>query len=177
MKKLWCCVSVVVLFAAGNAHAMPQSHKHKPDFTLTISINPEPLAPHSDGRKAVSVLVVEKNISKHRINVGRLRGPDDWYTMTVLRNGNPSPFTEEYKRAHQFDPNASVEVSPYTGMLKPGQTQTFEVILSEVYNLSATGQYTIAFSRGTDPGRPDNVEVKSNTLKIAVLPAENPTSK
>ena len=95
--------------------------------------------------------------------------------MSVLHDGNPVPFTNEYIQDHspqKYDPSVPVTISPYTGTLNPGKIQDFEVLLSEIYDLSAPGKYEITFSRGTDPGRPDNVDVKSNTITITVLPAE-----
>ena len=63
--------------------------------------------------------------------------------------------------------------------IMPGKTRVFEVPLSAFFDLSTPGKYEITFSRGTDSrgayGRgPDNVDVKSNTITITVLPAGSP---
>jgi hypothetical protein len=172
------CVLALLAFIV-HGFAQPPVGKHEADFTLTISIVKGALRPHTEGRKVVLVAVVEKNISTQTISTSRLSDEDTWYAMTVLRDGNAVPFTEEYKRSHSRDnrdPNRPIAFSPYIGTLKPGETQTFEVLLSEIYDLSMPGTYAITFSRGTDPGQPDNVDVKSNTITITLLPGDDPPS-
>ncbi len=54
--------------------------------------------------------------------------------------------------------------------IQPGHAQTFHVELSLYFDFGTPGKYEITFSRGTDPGQPDNVDVKSNTVTLTVLP-------
>ena len=58
-------------------------------------------------------------------------------------------------------------------MLDPGESKTFHIVLTDYFDMSQPGYYEISFSRGTDQGMADNVEVKSNTLTVTVLPASS----
>ncbi|HTW45929.1 MAG TPA: hypothetical protein VMD58_10315 [Acidobacteriaceae bacterium] len=101
--------------------------------------------------------------------------PAFWYKMDVILDGSPAPFTKLYTRLHEKrDPNAPVIFDSFLGTLKPGQSQNFSVTVSDYFDFSTPGHYEITFSRGTDPGQPDNAVVQSNTITITVIPANTP---
>jgi hypothetical protein len=94
--------------------------------------------------------------------------------MAVLCGGKPAPITEVYRRilSTKDKPFVSFDGSIALSTIEPGRTHTFYMPLTRFFDLSAPGKYKVTFSRGTDPGQPDNVNVKSNTITITVLPAE-----
>ncbi|MDR3713371.1 MAG: hypothetical protein P4L51_11180 [Puia sp.] len=124
----------------------------------------------------ISISAEEKNTSNHPINAGRPNNPGEWYKMVVLRDGKPAPITERYRQliaSKKSDPSIPLTADGAAWTIESGHTQTFDVPLTAFFDLSAPGEYEITFSRGTDPGQPDSVDVKSNTITITVLPASN----
>ncbi|MFZ0662173.1 MAG: hypothetical protein WAM66_05730 [Acidobacteriaceae bacterium] len=165
---------LVLFLTAQVGRGITPAQKHQPDFSLTISTGEE--TARAQGKQTyVGVNVTEKNTSPHTINIGRPANPADWYQMAVLFDGSPAPFTNFYKQLHQKrDPNAPIIADSFLGTLQPGKSRNFGVALSAYLDFSNPGTYEITFSRGTNPGQPDNVDVKSNTITITVLPANNP---
>jgi hypothetical protein len=166
--------SAIVISLVGSSFAAQAQSKHEPDFALTISAKGGSVTTqnHAD----VIVNVEEKNISNHIINVGRPVDPASWYAMSVLLGSNPAPFTEEGKRRlipKPYNPTSPITIETFMASLKPGQAQNFSVPLTAYFDLNSPGQYQVTFSRGTDQGQPDNVIVKSNTITITVLPADD----
>jgi hypothetical protein len=161
----------VAVAMACSSYAVAQAAKHEPDFTLTISTDDQTVVSQKD--MEVSVNVEEGNISNHPINAGRPNEPGTWYKMIVLRDGSPAPMTERYRKLvtpEKEDPNVPETADGALWTIKPGQTQMFEVPLAAFFDLSAPGEYKITFSRGTDPGQPDSVDVESNTITVTILP-------
>ena len=169
MFALFLVLSTVV----GSSYAAPRTGKHTPGFTLTISTKEETVRTQKD--MDVVVIVEEKNISNHAISIGRLSHPGYWYGMTVLLDGRPAPITELYRKLitpKQYGPDELPIVDSFSATLKAGESERFEIHLPEFFDLSTPGTYEITFTRGTDTGQPDNVDVKSNTITVTVLPAE-----
>jgi hypothetical protein len=167
-------ISLATFIYAGNCYAAPPAHKHKPDFTLTISTQDKTVKSPKD--MDIEVSVEEKNISRHQI-LYMLGNYEDMYTMDVLLDGHPAPITEQYREILALkkpDPNGLlIERGSGSGMavtINPGESRTYAITLNWYFDMSTPGKYEIIFTTGTDPGRPDNVEVKSNT--ITVLPSE-----
>jgi hypothetical protein len=175
MKREVLAFFVAVVAVAGNSSAAPTTGRHEPDFALTISTKEETVRAQKD--MDVVVIVEEKNISNHTVNIGRLSHPGYWYGMTVLLDGRPAPITELYRKLitpKQYGPDELPIVDSFPGTLKPGESERFEIHLPEFFDLSTPGTYEITFTRGTDTGQPDNVDVKSNTITVTVLPADDP---
>jgi hypothetical protein len=155
----------------GTGHAAPPAKKHMPDFRLTISTEGRTFAAQKD--MEIQVTVVETNISNHMVNAGGESDPGRWYTMSVSLNGNPAPISQRYREIvtpKKYDPNVLLTGDGAFWEIKPRGSLKFEVPLAAFFDLSAPGSYEITFSRGTDPGQPDNIEVRSNTIKITVVP-------
>ncbi len=178
MKKASFAIFFAVFPALWANYAFAQAAKHKPDFTLTISTGNRTLVAQKD--MEIPINVEEKNISNHPVSAGKPDDPGEWYKMVVLLDGNPAPITDRYREI--LTPKKDDLSIPLTGSgsswtIEPGQTQTFEVPLTAFFDLSAPGKYKITFSRGTDPGKPDNVDVKSNTITVTVLPSDSVQSR
>ena len=178
MNSFSAMVIVGAIFVA-SVTASSQTGKHEPDFTLKISTEDETVTTQKN--MDISISVVETNISKHTINAGRPSDSGDWYSMSVLLDGRPAPITERYREIlnpKKLDPDVLQTGNGFVAKIDPGQSQTFEVPLTAFFDLSTPGKYKITFSRGTDRGRSNNVEVKSNTITITVLPsADQPSNQ
>jgi hypothetical protein len=167
-------ILLLTIIVTGSGYAAPSVSKHEPDFSLTISTDKSTIT--AQDNPGVLVDVKEKNISDHIVNIGREGGPERWYRMTVLLDGSPAKLTAEGKESllpKPYNPNVPLVGSVFFGTLKPGKTRDFEVPLSLYFDFSTPGDYEITFARGTDPGQPDNVEVKSNTITVTVVAPEN----
>jgi hypothetical protein len=167
-------VSLAALVFAGNCYAAPPAHKHKPDFKLTISTEDTIVKAKKDIDIEVTVKV--RNISLHTVPAGRWLGePGVCYTISVLRDGHPAPITESFRNMitpKKDDPQVAWVGSLYFVPIRPFRSRTFGIILARYFELDTPGKYEITFTAGTNPGQPDNVEVKSNTITITVLPPE-----
>ena len=166
-------LALAMLTVMVSTGALSQSPKHAPDFTLTLSTAKETIPALRSGERLM-IDVEEKNISQHPVNIGRNKA-DLSYQMSVLRNGSPADTTEEYRRITNPNPNRTPHADPgfFLGMLDPGESQIFHIVLTDYFDMSQRGYYEITFSRGTDKGMADNVAVKSNTLTVTVLPASS----
>jgi len=167
---------LATLIFSGNCYPAPPVHKHEPDFTLTISTQDETVKYQKN--MDIEVSVKEKNISRHQI-LYMLGNFEDRWTMNVLLDGHPAPITEQYREILALkkpDPNGLlINRGSGSGMavtINPGESRTYAITLNWYFDMSTPGKYEIIFTTGTDPGRPDNVEVKSNTITITVLPSE-----
>ncbi len=95
--------------------------------------------------------------------------------MVVLFDNKPAETTNEYRRIFSPPKEGALLTTDWAfWTIKPRHSQTFYVELSLYFDFSKSGSYKITFIRGTDPGQPDSVDVKSNTITITVLPANNP---
>ncbi len=163
---------------AGSSNVAHQTRKPKPDFTLTISTEDKTVKAQKD--MDIFVSIKEKNISRHIVNATKPQDPGKWYTMRVLLDGHPAPITQRYReildpKPVKVGPNvmeAGSDGFPFT--INPGKSKTFEITLDAFFDLNTPGKYEITFSRGTDSGQPYNVDVKSNTITITVLPPDDP---
>jgi hypothetical protein len=174
------CFAILLagLTLVGSGNAAPPTGKHKPDFTLTISTEDATVKAQRD--LEISVSVEEKNITRHSIEAGRTGNPGEWYGMSVMLDGHPAPIKELYREIitpKKRDPNAHVTISGAVWTIKPGKSMTFEVPLTAYFDISAPGKYEITFTRGTNPGQPNNVDVKSNTITITVLADDPPSAQ
>jgi hypothetical protein len=175
-KESLAMVVAALVFSGSCCAAQPA--RHLADFKLAISTDQETVRTRNTAMNIV-VTVKETNISKHIVNVGRTTVAGQWYTMSVLMDGHSAPLTEDGQRVFhpkKIDPDEGENFSAFLGTLKPGHSTTFEVPLSLYFNLASPGTYQVTFSRGTDLAQPDNVEVKSNTIIITVLAADDPSS-
>ncbi len=157
----------------GSSYAAPPARKHAQDFKLKISTNAKVVKAQKD--MDIPVSVEEKNISSHPVDAGRDNEPGDWYNMEVLCDGKPAPITPKYKQILSpplEDASHPLEDSVAFWTIQPGRAQTFHVEVSLYFDFSTPGKYEITFSRGTDPGQPDNIDVRSNTVTITVVPQE-----
>src|SRR5208283_2774269 len=131
MKINKVCLALAMLTVMVSVGAYSQSPKHAPDFTLTLSTAKETM-PALRSADRLTIDVEEKNISQHPVNIGRSE-PGLWYQMSVLRNGLPAETTEEYRRITNPnpnpDPNRQISGSIMMGMLDPGESQTFHIVL------------------------------------------------
>ncbi|MGA3371210.1 MAG: hypothetical protein ABSC48_05560 [Terracidiphilus sp.] len=178
MKKSSAILLATFIFVAGVCAAQV-AETQTPAFALTISTKDRIVKDQKDLK--ISVIAKEKNISRYAINIDRPSDRGEWNTMSVMFEGHPAPITELYREILNakkypkiYDPNVPLRppISSFAPTVEPGQFQTFEVPLTAYFDLSNPGRYEVTFSRGTNPGQPDNVEVKSNTITITVLPPE-----
>ncbi len=175
MKLKWNTFAALLaaLALAEGSLAAPPARKHAPDFKLKIFTDAKVVKAQND--MDIPVSVEEKNISSHPVNAGRDNEPGDWYNMVVLCDGKPAPTTPKYQQIlspRKEDASHPLEFSGALWTIQPGHAQTFHVELSLYFDFGTPGKYEVTFSRGTDPGQPDDVDVTSNTIMITVVPQD-----
>jgi hypothetical protein len=166
-------VLLAALVLAEGGLAAPPVRKHAPDFNLKISTDAKVVKAQKD--MDIPVSVEEKNISSYPVDAGRSNEPGEWYKMVVLCDGKPAPTTPKYQQIlspRKEDANHPLQDSVAFWTIQPGHAQTFHVELSLYFDFSSPGKYEVTFSRGTDPGQPDDVDVRSNTISITVVPLD-----
>jgi len=174
-KKRPYAVFLLGVLLAGSANAAPQNGKPRPDRLLTISADQATVKAHKD--MAIGVTVEEKNISRHKIN---FTFPDPGrYEITVLHDGRPAPTTDFYQQTfnRKLGPNELVTWSGGWKWIKPGNSEKSVVPLTMYFDLSAPGKYEITVTEGPKRGQPDDIDIKSNTIYITVLPIDVPAPK
>jgi hypothetical protein len=174
MKKHPYAVFLVGVLLVGSADAAHQNGKPKPDRLLTISTEDTTVKARSD--MAIGVTVEEKNISRHKIN---FTSPDPGrYEMTVLLDGHPVPTTDFYQQTfnRKLGPNEPRTWSGGWKWIKPGKSEASVVPLAMYFHLDTPGKYEVTVTLGPMRG-PDDVNIKSNTIYITVLPSDDPAIK
>jgi len=170
MKNHTAAIALMLLVGITSTRASPQSVKHAPDFSLMISTQNQTI-PKDTINLGVAIEVVERNTSHHDVNVSRPNYPGRWYKMSVVREeGTSADITDEYRHVIEphKDPDSFPNMDSQMGVITPGHSQHWAIALTNYVDLSKPGKYKITFSRGTDPGEPDSVEVKSNTITLTV---------
>jgi hypothetical protein len=162
------------LFAICVANILGQSNagKAKAQFTLQIHTAQDTYK-SGDG---ILVLVDLANISQQNFNECREVG-DAWFNMDVRGESGPAEQTEKLKRILHPPPPNPDDISSMTGSeicdsLEPGKAGQEEVPVSMYFRMKKPGKYSITFSKGTNPGQPNNIVVKSNTITITVVAPE-----
>ena len=165
---------LVGLAFVGSGYAASPAKKPTRDFSLTISAKDRVVKIQNDMDISINVRV--RNTSLHTVAAGRWFGdPGVCYRIDVLRNGHPAPMTEDYRdllTPEKSDPGVVWTGSFFFVPIKPFRSRTFEIPLTRYFELNAPGKYEIAFTAGSDPGQPDNVDIRSNTITLTVDPAE-----
>jgi hypothetical protein len=121
------------------------------------------------------VIVKEKNITDHLIDDTRSgAGPCFWYKMDVIRNGIQVPKTEDMNLRETPPKGVHADYTVFMSTLEPGDEAQFSVPVSECYDMTQPGDYQITFIwERTEPDNPNKIiQIKSNTITITVLPAE-----
>jgi hypothetical protein len=125
-----------------------------------------------------TVIVKEKNMTDHPIDTSRPSDSCLRYRMEILRDGVQVQKTESMLLSETPPKGPHNEIGPFFSILKPGEVVQFEVPVSECYDMTVPGSYQITFTWESDPSQPDkNVQARSNTITIAVLPADDPQAK
>jgi hypothetical protein len=120
------------------------------------------------------------NITGHVIIDSRTGDPIEFLTFQISRDGIPVDETTRFKKMHGIG-LAPGEVflsgmgGPSVVKLKPGESCNSIVNVSNYYDMSKPGTYSVTVSRESPPGLPEeSPTVKSNTITITVLPADDP---
>jgi len=172
MRNSW--LLLVALLAAAGAAPRQQEEPQavSPAFCVGISAAQDVVRSGS----AVAVRSVVTNISDQKMWVVSL-GEDVEYHVWDSR-GFPvrraNPRVERAKLQLQVDKHGQHVIVPYNTTLRgvwfavqPGQTVEDDLAISELYDLTRPGKYTI---RALRPDPQSHAVVKSNTITLTVIP-------
>jgi len=156
----------LLAITTGSVSAQTRTTKTSP-YTLRIHAEKDTYK-SGDG---ILVIVDKTNVSGKTQNLSQSGTPGSWYRMDVRSESGPAEQTEDLKEIlHPAAVGPLVDVNNATiaYSLKPGQTAHQNIPLTMYFVMTRPGKYKVTLSEGTDPGQPDNVEVKSNTITITV---------
>jgi hypothetical protein len=131
-----------------------------PQFSIAISTTNEP-------RKAGSSIVIEvalTNVSGRTIGLAAEAGRDEsrWYTVDVRRQDGSIVLAAPRRPSSQPLPPGAVKVDVYSAVmveLRPGETRKEEVVISDLFDMSRPGKYSVQVTcKGA----------KSNTITMTV---------
>jgi hypothetical protein len=176
MKKI--CMFLLVGTSIGLAQNAQDSAKDPGStgsgFTLNISTRE---SSWNVGRIG-TVIVKEKNMTDQLIDTSRPGVPCLWYRMDILRDGVQVQKTEDMLLSEAPPKGPHMGSGPFFSILKPDAVVQFEVPVAQCYDMTVPGSYQITFTWDSDPLHPaKNVQTRSNTITIAVLPTNDPQAK
>jgi hypothetical protein len=169
-----CAILVTVAAFCFCQAAGARGQTAKPPFSLTLVAENATLKAGSP----VMVKVTMKNESEHNISV-YTEGTSDQggfvYKADVWdEKGSTAPETKFGRSIQGHDTPEDLRREPYVivtsggeGILAPGQTQSDQVNLNKLYELSRPGKYTIQLRRFDAES---NSFVLSNKVQVSVIP-------
>lgn len=167
-----------ILFSAtlGTLGIAPAQNSNPPQTQPVITLNISAVQKSIKAGSSVQIRVNLKNISSHDIAlVMEVKGRDCRVDVRDA-DGKLAPETKlgYVWNGHVASPDPS-RVSPQDltgnlvyGTLKAGETQSWQMDVSKLYELKQPGRYTIQVER-KDPENP-SITVKSNTITVTVTP-------
>ena len=168
------------LLAVSTGVVFGQENQPEPDRLFTIHI-------HTDRDRyptgtEIRIMVDKTNITESPINCSISGSDGARYVMDVRYEDGPTEKTEElnetlHPKPRKPDEFYSSTSSSMNASCKPGETQKDWITVTKYFHMTNPGRYEITFSQETFPGEPKkSVLVKSNTITITVLPADDPQS-
>jgi hypothetical protein len=157
MKSIY----TILLFAGATCVSYAQA-THQP-FSITIS------AQKTDNKAGAPIAITVRltDTSKQEINASSSweSGTDRGYEYDIRDSSG-----HLYERKTHTGP---VSDSSKIQTLKPGESMEESTLVSEEFDLSRPGEYVVQLSRRIH-GDPGDDGVKSNSITITVLPADDP---
>lgn len=171
-KLDWLVVILTTLFMTTisrdiSAHASAVTQNLEPSFALTISAAKGLMKAGS----IVQIDVVVKNISPHDIlletNYTRPYVETTDHVNIVDENGAKASETQFGRAALGHSPGSGVTGKDVFMRLRISKSFTYQLKISELYDLSRPGKYTIQVERLDEESE---AFVKSNTITVTVTP-------
>jgi hypothetical protein len=146
----------MTLSMAGNSVAQRPVELAPPWYTFAISADPSTV---KAGEKVVIQIAVTNTSDKSR-GLGPANAEGFMVDVTVVGNG-AAPDTELGRKwKHKHGAMAGTWGGPIRGV-EPGETTKRALVISDLYDMTRPGQYTVQVSRPP---------LKSNTITITVVP-------
>ncbi len=178
MKKLACRVLTLMITSVLSLPAQSVD-RPKPGFALSIEGEKSPQLGYPPG---THVLLVKYTNISDQIEERSSSDSEDWLNMIVLFDGAPAPETElmrSLKKSRSPVPSSGSWIGSvqFGKKLQPKESVTWDLWISEYFDMTRPGTYTITVNRETYPGEPEkSVTVWSNTYTISEPPAKTPSA-
>jgi hypothetical protein len=159
----------------GQWSASAQTGENAAPFTLTISVNSPDFSQDDAGDKmihigsAVSVRIRKTNLSDHEI---QKTGPDNQAFGYIfdLRDSNGVPVLPHKRRSPWIRGGGpSATAGTKETVLQPGESKVDFAPLSDWYDLSKPGTYTLQISQRIS-GEASSAVIQSNKITITLAP-------
>jgi len=169
-------ISAASLAALNQVPALAQTEGSTPPFTLAISVNlhnpsqDEPGDKTVDVRSGVSVRIRKTNITDQEIpKPGPENGPFGCLFDIRDGGGNPTPPRKRSSGSLVGGGGPAPILGTKDTVLQPGESISYFAPVSEWYDLSKPGIYTIQVSQHVSSD-PNSAVVKSNKVTVTVTP-------
>jgi hypothetical protein len=143
-----------------------------PSFSITISTTESTVKVGSK----VAITILFKNISQEEVDLAKIPGDHggEFHNVVDVRDadGKLPPETEykqelEGRRSTVNGHHVLPLTSNFTQFLKPGDLMQDSLVITNLYDLSKPGKYTIQIERSDDVRK---TVVKSNVITVTVAP-------
>jgi hypothetical protein len=142
------------------------SHLAQPGSQPSFSVTIKAVHDTVQAKAPLMLEVVTANISDRDLTLWQRTAPDlaGWVYSADVRDesGNIPPSTAWGRRPMGEGSEALLN-------LKPGQTNTDIIDITQLYDFSQPGTYTIQVQRNDDE---NNLAIKSNTIKVIITPSK-----
>jgi hypothetical protein len=138
--------------------------------TSVLSLKLTALTPEVKSGSGVGGQVTIRNQSNHPITYHNTSRYCDYSVTVMTNNGAPAPETSFKKRMDKvIDCNGSgLRISGRNILvtLKPGESDSEQILITELYDMSAPGEYTVQVERTL----PEIGHFRSNAVNVNVTP-------
>lgn len=159
-------VAIYVPLFSEPGQSAQQSGRSKPSFTITISSAQKVIRAGSEVRVEFSL----RNTSKRRLGFSRMGSGDHMVNISV-HTGNDKDLTMKGRSGKSASNPGQILDLPVGGRsmfyIEPGESVMDEIILTDMFDLTVAGNYTIQLSRKDDIS---GTVVNSNMITLIVTP-------
>lgn len=140
---------------------------------IALSITTPDTTIESDKVSMFFLSVKERNNSDLSIKTVKESGDESrWYRVEISRDGG---IVEKIEPPKQDKGSSLRKVArgngPFSISIPPHKSVVIPFAVTTIYDMSKPGTYFITLEKQTDPGKPDNEIVRSNTVAVTVLAA------
>ena len=166
IRLLFFAISTFFSISNGAAQSTPGA-----SFSITINTFQSNVKTGSE----IRITILLKNVSDHEIEIPRTLGEnrgDSFHTLEVRDNrGNVTPKTQ-LRREIEEHGTANGQIvfqggSVFTQVLKPTETIREGIVVTNIFDLTKPGKYTIQCQRFDEESK---TIVKSNMITVTVTP-------
>jgi hypothetical protein len=158
------CAMALSVMGIGAPQTAPPSQSVEPSFSVSI----HPVQSIVKAGLPVEIEIEFTNTSSATIGYRHIAGRLPYMVDVRDAAGNRAPLTDRGRGVELEQADGGVTNGTMWAKVKPGQIIEDSCVVSDLYDMSKTGDYLIQVRRGN--AYPVHVIVKSNTVTVTVTP-------